>query len=398
MSAGEKRPRLLVIGERGSLVRVFKDRRRRRYVVQWGPKARRGQRSFPLTVQGRQEAEAFARAFTAATVARCGTTAELWDRFTAARFPVLRPNSRRLYAEAWRHWTDWFGAARAPESLAKAERGAFRQHLAAKGLGLTTQRGTIRVVRTVYNWAEDEELLETNRWRGFRFDIPTGTAPGPRAEYRAPEFLAIWRELDPAKAGQWRPWAVIGLLGIYGNRQHALLALRWDWVTDDAIHIPAAVEKTGKAATLPLFPLTREILAVCRRWRDAAGADGPHVFFPGAARSRRAHYSIQSLTDALHRAERRAGVPTLPGRAGHGFRRMLVGDLADATGDLAFALQAIGDSFAMAKHYRVKRDDRIRDLLAARIARMVPEGTPEGATESATAPEFEGRDHPSNEG
>lgn len=392
------RTRIATFGERGNLVRLFRDTIVRKYVVQWGPKARRGQRSFPLTAAGKQEAEAFARAFTTESPTALTTTRDLWDRYRADQFPTLRPNSQRLYTEAWRHWEAFYGVTKDPGALSLEKCGQFRLWLQANGLGLNTQRGTIRVVRTVYNWAEPRDLIAKNRWHGYTFKVLKGTEPAPRAEYRTPEFLRIWRALDPTKRGQWRAWAAIGLLGLYGNRQHALLSLEWDWDCGDEIVIPASVEKTGKEAVLPMFPLTRQILDRCREWREKDGYSGPHVFYSKRRDNHASVYTIQSLTTALHAAETRAGVPHLKGRAGHGFRRMLVGDLADATGDVHLALQAIGDTMAMAKHYRVKRGDRITDLLAQRIARMMTEGPPEGATESATAPDFEGRQPTSNEG
>lgn len=391
------RTRIATFGERGNLVRLFRDGVLKKYVVQWGPKAKRGQKSFPLTAAGKQEAEAFARAFTAETPDAVRTTRDLWDRYTASQFKELRPNSQRLYREAWKFWERFFGVTTDPSALTLEQCDRFRLWLAAEGLGLNTQRGTIRVVRTVYNWAEPRDLVSKNRWHGFRFRVLKGTEPPPRAEYRLPEFLRIWRELDPTKKSQWRAWAAIGLLGIYGNRQHALLSLEWDWDCGEEIVIPASVEKTGKEAVLPLFPLTRQILDRCREWRAREGYTGRYVFFSRRPDAKDGRYTIQSLTTALHAAEARAGVPHLKGRAGHGFRRGLVGDLADATGDVHRALQAIGDTLAMAKHYRVRRDDGIRDLLAQRIARMMTEGTPEGATESATAPISEGRNHSTGE-
>jgi integrase len=393
------RQRVQTLGERGALVRVNEQRGKRNcYVVQWGSKASRQQRAFPLTKLGKQAALAFAEAFVAERGVQVLTTADLWARFQAARFPYLRANTKRIYTEGWTHWEKFFGAARDPQALKKVERVGFQQHLANDGLGINTARSAIRVVRTVYNWAEDQEIIAVNRWHGFKVDTPTGTEPIPRAEYRAEEFLRIWRELDPAHRWQWRAWAAIGLLGIYGNRQHALLALHWEWDTGDEIVIPASVEKTGKEAILPMFPLTRAILEVAKGWRAREGYDGPYVFFAGAARSTHGHYTIQSLTDALHRAEKNAGVPSIVGRAGHGFRRMLVGDIAESTGDVHLALQAIGDTMAMAKHYRVRRDDRLRAVLGERIARMVPETPVQGVTESATNPDFDSNRPSSSEG
>lgn len=377
-----------IYGERGALVRLWKlSGDRKGYVVQWTEQGGRRQRAFPLTAKGKQEAEAFAKAFTAAAPRAMRSTRALWEAYQADQFPTLRPNSRRLYATAWAHWEAFYGAHRDPSDLTLEECGEFRRWLdATQGLGLNTARSTITVVRTVYNWGEPRDLLTRNRWHGYRFKVLKGTQPAPRAEYRAEEFLAMWRELDPAQATQWRAWVTLGLLGIYGNRQHAILALRWDWITEDSITIPAAVEKTGKPMRLPMLPLTTHILSVARGWRDRVGYDGPHVLFAGSTKGRNAHYTIQSFWAQLRTVEARAGVPRIAGRAGHGFRRMLVGDLADATGDVGLALQAIGDSLAMAKHYRTRRDDRIRDVLTDRLARMMPEGSLQSATESATKP------------
>jgi integrase len=392
--------RVTTYGERGSLVRLWKlSGDRKAYVVQWTEQGGRVQRAFPLTAKGKQEAEAFAKAFVAHAPRAVRTTRALWDAYQADQFPTLRPNSRRLYATAWAHWEKFYGGHRDPSDLTLEECGEFRRWLDVKaGLGLNTARGTIRVVRTVYNWGEPRDLITKNRWHGYRFKVLKGTEPAPRAEYRAEEFLAMWRELDPAKATQWRAWVALGLLGIYGNRQHAILALRWEWITEDTIVIPAAVEKTGKAMPLPMLPLTAHILSVAKGWRERVGYDGPHVLFAGSSKGTNQSYTIQSFWAQLRRVERDAKVPRIVGRAGHGFRRMLVGDLADATGDVGLALQAIGDSLAMAKHYRTRRDDRIRDVLTDRLARMMPEGTPQSATESATSPDSVGDSIHSNEG
>jgi integrase len=385
---GRLRPTVSSAGERGHLVRLFKDAagKRKAYIVQWREDGRRRQRAFPLTKIGKAEAEAFFAAFkdARATQASVRTTGALWERYRADQFPTLRPNSQRLYGEAWRHWVAFYGIARDPAALTLEECGAFRQHLEAKGLALATVRGTIRVVRGVYNWAERYELLPRNRWHGFRFQVKKGSEAAPRAEYRAHEFLAMWRTLNPTKPTQWRAWAVMGLLGIYGNRQHEVLALRWDWVTADSIEMPSAVTKQGKDTSLPLLPLARRILEVAKGHAERCGYVGPYVFFTASSKSEQPTYTIQSFWSALRTAEVNAKVPHITGRAGHGFRRGLVGDLADATGDVGFALQAIGDTMAMAKHYRVRRDDKLFEALAARLARIIPEGSHQSATESAT--------------
>jgi integrase len=366
-----------------------------RYVVQWADHGKREQRSWPNTKSGKAEAKAFFDAFTAARATPTGpiTTAALWEAYQVEEFPHLRANTRRLYAEAWRHWVTFFGPDTPADALAMADCGAFRRALEERGWSVTTVRHTVRCVRGVYNWAERTERIAVNRWHRFQFKTQTGQKPKPRGEYRQGEFVAIWREFDPTEATQWRAWAITGLLGIYGNRQHAILALEWDWDCGVEIVIPASVEKTGEEAYLPIFPLTRHILDVCRSWAAREGYTGPMVFYPalnaGGLPSQSRHYTIQSYWAALMRAEKRAGITHQTGRAGHGFRRGLVGDLADATGDVGLALQAIGDSLAMAPRYRVRRDDRIRNLLSDRLAQMVLEPATEPATSTASNPSDE---------
>jgi hypothetical protein len=78
-------------------------------------------------------------------------------------------------------------------------------------------------------------------------------------------------------------------------------------------------------------------------------------------------YTIQSLWKAIRRAEEKAGIPHRPQRAGYGVQRMVVGDLATATGNVMPALRAVGDQDArMAKHYLKDRDDEMRRAFRAR--------------------------------
>lgn len=391
------RKRLATFGERGALIRLYEERRgtRRRLVVQWGPKGARQQASFPATKAGKAEAEAFMTAFTeeaeqAAAPVRL-TVRALWTAYLAAESEHLRPNTQRLYRDAWRTWEQFIGPDTIAEDVSIPQIHEFRRALDARNLATATVKDCIRNVRIVYNWGERMELLTRNRWHLFVHKVAKEKRTKPRAEYRADEFLAIWRAMDPAKSGQWRSWGLVGLLGIYGNRQNELLNLQWPWIVGETITIDPAVVKTGEERLLGIVPQAARILEVVRRAAHAEGYTGPYVFPPGQQDAQRraakanpsalAHYSIQSLTDAIHRAEKRAGVAQVKWRAGHGFRRGLMGDLADATGDVAFALQAIGDrDLRMAQHYRVRRDDRVDEAVRQRAERLF---APEQATEEA---------------
>lgn len=391
-----RRQRLATFGSRGQLVRLFVEERDgvKRHVVQWGPKGARQQESFAGDKKGRAEAEAYFTAFgrELETARRRTplTNRELWIAYLAAEGDHIRPRSRILYASAWRTWEQFAGAANIAQETTVLQCAEFRRALEDKGLATATIKATIGQVRTVFNWGERMEVLDKNKWHLFLLKIPKDKRTKPRAEYRADEFLRIWAVLDPESRGQWRAWVAVGLLGIYGNRQNEILNLRWSWVSGDAIEIPAEFVKTGDERTLRLFPLTQGILERARAAADREGYVGDFVLFPGQSQLQRErgnatqtpHYSIQSLTGAIHRAEARSGVETVRWRAGHGFRRGLVGDLVDETGDVTLALQAIGDrDLSMATHYRVRRHDKVDAAIQRRAKGFGLGGADEGATE-----------------
>lgn len=375
------RKRLATFGPRGSLVRMYLEQRAgmKRYVIQWGPKGARQQVSYPATKDGKIEAEAFFASLGQERKAKEErvplTNRQLWTAYITAEGEHLRQRSVRLYSDAWRTWEQFAGAHNVAEATTVQQIHEFRKSLDSKKLATATIYNTIRNVRIVFNWGERSELLEKNRWHLFVFKVAKEKRTKPRAEYRSDEFLRIWGALDPSTRGQWRPWVAIGLLGIYGNRQNEILNLQWSWIQDDVVRIPPEHVKTGEEGTLRLFPQSRHILDVARDWAAREGYEGGYVLFPGRRHNQEPHYTIQSLTAALHGAEKRAGVEQVRWRAGHGFRRGLMGDIVDVTGDVTLALQAIGDrDLSMATHYRVRRNDRVDQAVRGRADRLMPEG------------------------
>jgi integrase len=408
------RKRLATFGERGNLVRLILETRKdgvKRYLVQWGPKGARQQESWPATKEGKVEAEAFVKAFVEESTTKPDireplTNRELWDAYTTAEFEHLRANTRRLYHDAWRTWEQFATPTAIAEATSIETIHAFRKALDGRKLATATVQDVIRNVRIVFNWGERMELVSRNRWHLFVYKVAKEKRTKQRAEYRSEEFLKLWASLNPELRGQWRAWVAVGLLGIYGNRPTEILNLRWSWIADDVVSIPPSVVKTGEEGTLRLFPLTRGILDVARGWRTVEGYTGDYVLFPGqtvhqrtaerANPSARPHYSIQSLTDHIHAAERRAGIEVIRYRAAHAFRRGLVGDLAEETGDIMLALQAIRDrDIKMAQRYRARREDKVDAAVRKRAERLVPpdpesnppnQHPPEGATKVQPSP------------
>lgn len=375
------RRRLATTGTRGNLVRLFEETRAgvKRYIVQWGPA--RQQTSFAGTREGKAEAEAFFKAYahesaTNQPAAAPLTVAQLWAAYREAEFPTIRPNTRRLYTEAWRHFENFIHPETIAQQITVPQIAAFRTALEGAGLATATVHRTITACRVVYAWGERLEVIEKNRWHLYRFKVAKEKRTAPRAEFRQDEFLALWRSFDPSRPGQWRPFVLTGLLGIYGNRQTELLAgLRWPNISETTIRIDGRYVKTGETIELPILPLAAELLRIAREWAATDGYTGPQVLYPGSLvasgatnASKTPYYTIQSYTAALDAAHARAGVEKIRFRAGHGFRRGLVGDLADLTGDVHAALQAIGDKdIRMAQHYRVRRGDKTKELLERRI-------------------------------
>ena len=379
------RKRLATVGERGKLVKLYLEEKAgaRRYVVQWGPRTARQQESWPATKAGKLDAETFFKAFTdevqkPASGAEPLTNRQLWRAFADSEFEHLRANTTRLYTEAWRYWESFTPPSSIAGDTSIHDILRFRKALDDRGLATATVKGILRAVRGVFNWGERMELIDRNRWHLFVHKVGKEKRTKARAEYRADEFARLWAALDPEKRGQWRAWVAVGLLGLYGNRQHEILNLRWSWIGPDRIDIDRAFHKTGAELSLKLFAQTRRLLDVARAWAQREGYAGDLVLFAGQAAGRRhpskqVHYSIQSLTDAIHRAEARAQVETIRWRAGHGFRRFVVGDLADATGDVTLALLAIGDTdLRQAATYRSRRDDKIDAALERRANQLIP--------------------------
>jgi integrase len=388
-------------GERGSGRRLSRETRRvgdgstQRWVVRWGPKGARRQKSWPCTEKGLKSAEDFYHQRTPTTIAsspaagaaeresgdgsvRPLSVSELWQDFEMARAPEISPRTLKLYGDAFKEWQHEIGAFTPAGAFDVKTIGAFRAALEKRGLATATIRMTIRNIKIVYRWATDNHGLPVTAWQKYEFRVAKGKKTQRREEYREYEFARIWRTRDPRRSDQWRAWVAIGLLGIYGSRGSELLGLRWDWIKGNRIVVPAECVKNGEQLEFELFALTRGILNVAKAWRKKLGYTGKYVLFPGQVagrphQSKSEHYTLGTLISVLHRAERDANVPTIKNRATHGFRRGLVGDLIDDTGDYTLAMQAIGDlDMSMVEYYRSRRKDKVAAAIQNRANRLFP--------------------------
>lgn len=318
-------------------------------------------RSWPNTPANRVYAKAWAQEF--ARQREQGerrvplTTAELWARYTEHEWEHLRPRSRALYAEYWRRWA----VLVAPESIAEDLGMADMARLvrAMRDRAPATIRETLATVKRVYRWGQRHRLLDRNEIRDYRYQASKAARRPSPGEYRREEFEALLAQLDPTSRGQWRAHGVIALCGYQGARVNAVLHLRWEDIDLDAGTVTwrAAWDKLGIERVQPLRVPSQRVLVGLRAWTDGEG----WLFPPGNSQGRGEVYTVRGVWVALTAAEQRAGVPHRDRRALHGLRRMLFNDVQDATGDLAAAMEAIGDrDLKVASRYRQDRQDRVR--------------------------------------
>lgn len=342
--------------------------------VQWRESGRVLTKSWANTPAGRVEAKAWAKGFAESReFRRVGasqrlTLRQLWERYTAAEFPHLRENTKRLYGEAWKRWELMQGSRTVAEDVNVKSLEAFRRELEDKHkLAVNTVRMAVRAVKTVFAFGLRTEIVARNRLEAFRFKVAKEKRPKAPAEYTPDEFTKIIAALDPTKPTQWRAHVALALCGFQGARQHAVLHLQWSDIDLEAgvIHWRAEWDKMGNDWQQPIRQATRKALEHAWKWRATLGYNGPWVV-PAPRGKADTPYDKQTLWWNLKAASKRAGVEKLRWRAGHGFRRMLATDVHELTGNAMLAMRSIGDTdIRQAETYIKTRDGSVAKAFAA---------------------------------
>ena len=137
------------------------------------------------------------------------------------------------------------------------------------------------MAKLVYAWGQRRRLLKLNDLALYRFKIAKEDRRELPAEYRLEDFDKILRQFDPSQWGQWRPWALLTLLGTQGIRNNSARHLQWADVDleDGTLAWRARWDKLGREWRQPLRSEARAALMVCLAWREKAKYYGPWVFF-----------------------------------------------------------------------------------------------------------------------
>jgi integrase len=177
---------------------------------------------------------------------------------------------------------------------------------------------------------------------------------------------------------EWRPWVALMIVGHHGMRFRAIRHIQWpniDYATG-LVTWPGLFQKQGKDVVQPITWALHAALITAKYWAERelvrrdkreTGVDRPTTRVRGAggvferdpnvpierietpwilfARTKKTEpYSYSSFQYQLAQGEIRAGIAHEKWRAAHGFRRMVVGNLLEATGDPMIAMNYVGDT------------------------------------------------------
>lgn len=122
---------------------------------------------------------------------------------------------------------------------------------------LSERAHALKDVRTFFNWCIPR-YLQSSPCVGL-------TKPPQKARDRVltdQELAKVWAQAQELG----HPYGtIVQLLILCGQRTAETAALRWEWIKEDTITIPAEITKNGRATTFPIGPITRSILDIVPR-------------------------------------------------------------------------------------------------------------------------------------
>ncbi|GAB1344987.1 tyrosine-type recombinase/integrase [Gemmatimonas sp.] len=381
MKAPDARKELYRAGGRGDFVRAVVDDGENRAIVYYrDADGIPHKKKFPNTKAGREKARSFAEGWFSArdqmlrerqqgpvSTGPTLTVRGLWDAFKAAEFSPevghgLREATQRSYTQHFRRFELFIGKDRLAETIKVPELAELKRRDLEAKRALNQIKQTLNVVRTVFRWGVEQELMVRSplalmRWKS-RKDEPKPLEPG---EYSSEECERLLAALDKTDTRQWKAWVFIMLAGHYGQRANAVLHLRWRDIDWDAgvIRWPGRYQKQGRELVRPILWEALSALITAQQERDRAAGfrrlkhhksqhstrerleEADWILF--AERDRAKPMSYQSLHYHMCQAEIRAKIEAKPYMKAHGLRRMVLGNVLEATGDRALALEVIGD-------------------------------------------------------
>jgi integrase len=130
-------------------------------------------------------------------------------------------------------------------------------------------------ITTFFNWCVPR-YLKASPCVG----IKKATAKSRERVLTDEELSKVWHR---AKEIGYPYGTIVQLLILCGQRAGETAALRWEWITDENISIPADITKNGRSTTVPLGRMAKEVIETVPRFNPmlfpARGVDKPFTGF-----------------------------------------------------------------------------------------------------------------------
>lgn len=339
-------------------VRVVREAAGGRSVIRvlWKDASGRKVEGFEDSRNGLREAKAFADALheqlkapVAATTYAPLSLREVFGRYLTAKQDAWRPRTYALECDRWRKFEFYANRETPAQTVTRETLDGYKRAMLEQGRAPNQVARNVECVKRVFRWAVDRDLIPPTKLTSYRveFSKDAKLAAPVMAEFKSAERDRLIASLDPRKALEWRPWALITLIGFCGPRQNAARHLTWadvDLERGEVIWRPET-DKMGNGRIQPLPAPVLDALFVCYGWRQSDGYTGRFVFYGAQDRTRAQDkpWTYQAFVAALHNAESKAGITAVKWRGAHGFRRGIAGDVLSRTGSEKRAAEWIGD-------------------------------------------------------
>jgi integrase len=192
----------------------------------------------------------------------------------------------------------------------------------------------------------------------YRWKDPRDFEATKPDEYTEPEWQRLIEKSEPQHPKRWRLNVALLICHASGQRIQAVRHLREQDVAGDVVTWPSQFQKQGKKLVRPLTWDLVAALETARHWRAMASQGrvrrdrkpgsrpsalgrSDWVLFAQNEKSKPVSYS--SLHTMLGELETLAKVKHRDLRGFHGFRRKVVGDIGERTGDRALGMEFVGD-------------------------------------------------------
>jgi integrase len=171
------------------------------------------------------------------------------------RFRIRSLLTRRQYQFAVSGLGEMLGRQAVVSDLSDETLVRFVRHLESHALAAKTINERVGRLKTLWLWLWRKGLVRC----GPTVEKVPEPIRTPRAWNRSQlESLFAAAGMMPGRVCQFRAavwWsAFLSVAWFTGERTHALLALRWEWLDVDVLHVPAEVRKGGRKDGLYILP------------------------------------------------------------------------------------------------------------------------------------------------